>query len=632
MRRELSLLTALIVLKVALASCVAQGAGDVIVVDFEGADYGGWKVAGNAFGAGPAHGTLPNQHEVSGFLGKGLVNTYLQGDASTGTLTSPQFKIERKYINFLIGGGNKPDVACINLLLDAKVLRTATGNDDEALEWATWDVADLAGKTATIQIVDRATDGWGHINIDQIVQSDIHKVEPLPPLAPLYQERYRPQFHFSPKINWTNDPNGLVYYKGEYHLFFQHNPSGINWGNMTWGHAVSPDLIHWTQLEHAIYPDKLGTIFSGSAVVDWNNTAGFQTGDEKVIVCIYTSAAGYTDESKGQRFTQSIAFSNDCGRTWTKYEKNPVLKHIAGDNRDPKVIWHAPSKKWIMSLFLDGEQYALFGSPNLKEWTRLSDVPPVGTAECPDIFELPVDGDANNTRWVFWGGSGNYSIGKFDGKTYVKEAGPFRFEYGNNYYAAQSYSDIPKEDGRRIQIAWMNGGRYPGMPFNQQMSFPSALTLRTLPEGIRLCREPVKEIEKLHDKQHSFKDLSLQAGDDLLKDIAGDLFDIRMEFEPGDAEEVTLNVRGKPVVYDVKKKQVVFLGKTAKLEPIEGKVKLQALVDRASIEVFGPDGRFSMSSCFLPSPGNKKLSLTAKGGKARVKSLEVWELKSAWPR
>ena len=142
--------------------------------------------------------------------------------------------------------------------------------------------------------------------------------------------------------NWTNDPNGMVYYKGEYHLFFQHNPSGINWGNMTWGHAVSPDMFHWTQLEHAIYPDKLGTIFSGSAVVDENNTAGFRTGQEKVLVCIYTSA--------GSPFTQSIAYSNDRGRTWTKYEKNPVLKHIVGGNRDPKVFWHAPSKQWIMAL------------------------------------------------------------------------------------------------------------------------------------------------------------------------------------------------------------------------------------------------------------------------------------------
>ena len=158
-----------------------------------------------------------------------------------------------------------------------------------------------------------------------------------------YKETYRPQYHFTPKTNWTNDPNGLIYYKGEYHLFFQHNPTGINWGNMTWGHAVSPDLVHWKQLPHAIHPDELGTIFSGSGVVDWNNTGGFQTGDEAVLVAFYTSAGNHAPEKVP--FTQSIAYSNDRGRSWTKYEGNPVIEHIVASNRDPKVIWHEPTKK-----------------------------------------------------------------------------------------------------------------------------------------------------------------------------------------------------------------------------------------------------------------------------------------------
>ncbi len=167
----------------------------------------------------------------------------------------------------------------------------------------------------------------------------------------LYDERCGPQFHFSPARNWTNDPNGMVFYKGEYHLFFQHNPTGLDWGNMTWGHAVSGDMLHWTQRKNAILPDEFGTIFSGSAVVDWNNTAGFQSGQQPVIVCIYTSAGGTSPESKGRPFTQLIAYSNDCGRTWVKYAKNPVLGHIAGGNRDPKVFWHrrAESGSWRCS-------------------------------------------------------------------------------------------------------------------------------------------------------------------------------------------------------------------------------------------------------------------------------------------
>jgi fructan beta-fructosidase len=244
-----------------------------------------------------------------------------------------------------------------------------------------------------------------------------------------YNEALRPQFHFSPMKNWTNDPNGLVFLDGEYHLFFQHNPEGINWGNMTWGHAVSPDLVRWTQLDHAIYPDELGTIFSGSAVIDVNNTAGFQTGDTKVIVAIYTSQ-GPEAKPDPKPVTQSIAYSNDRGRTWEKYDGNPVLENVIGGNRDPKVIWHEPTGQWVMALYLDADDYAFFGSPNLKEWTKLSDLKVAGDSECPDIFELAVDGDPNNKKWVFWGGSDTYLIGSFDGVTFTPASDVLATELG----------------------------------------------------------------------------------------------------------------------------------------------------------------------------------------------------------
>jgi len=439
----------------------------------------------------------------------------------------------------------------------------------------------------------------------------------------LYQETYRPQFHFTPAKNWTNDPNGLLFYKGEYHLFFQHNPTGIDWGNMTWGHAVSPDMVHWTPLDNAIHPDALGTIFSGSGVVDWANTAGFQAGDEKVLVAIYTSA--------GKPFTQSIAYSNDRGRTWTKYEKNPVLAHVAGENRDPKVLWHGPSKQWIMALYLDKNDYALFGSPNLKQWTRLCDVPMPGSGECPDFFELAVDGDAKNTRWVFWGASGACLLGAFDGKTFTKESGPHPSNWGGNNYAAQTWSDVPPSDGRRLQIAWMNGGKYPGMPFNQQMAFPCELTLRTTPAGIRLYRRPIREIETIHARKHAWSNLALKPGENPLAGLSGELFEIRAEIEPGPAAEIGFTLRGEKVQYDVAKKTVTCLLKTAPLPLENGKVRLQILLDRTSIEVFGNDGLISMPTCFLPDLTNRTLGIYAVGGEAKIVSLEVYELKSAWP-
>jgi sucrose-6-phosphate hydrolase SacC (GH32 family) len=613
-----------------VAAAADDRAGDIVIADFEGPDYGDWTTTGEAFGTGPAKGALDNQMPVSGFLGHGLVNSYHKGDASTGTLTSPKLRIERKYINFLIGGGNHPHETCINLLSDGKVVRTETGADSEVLEWATWDVGDLAGKEVQLEIVDRNTQGWGHILIDQILQSAERKAEAAEDV-PLYQESLRPQFHFTSRTNWLNDPNGLVFYRGEYHLFFQHNPAGINWGNMTWGHAVSTDLLHWKQLDDAIAPDRLGTIFSGSAVIDWHNTAALQTGEEKPLVAIYTSAGGTSPASNGQPFTQSIAASNDRGRTFRKYDHNPVLGHIIGGNRDPKVIWHGPSKKWVMALYLDGDQYALFSSPDLKQWKKLCDIPRFGSGECPDIFELPIEGVQGKSRWIFWGGNNTYLIGDFDGTKFVNESGPHRFEFGANYYAAQTYSDIPAADGRRIQIGWMSGGKYPRMPFNQQMSFPGELVLRQTSAGLRLCKQPVRELDSLHGEKFAWSG-TLKQGDNPLAAVKGDLFHVRMDVEPAAAGHVSFSIRGAKLDYDPQRGELSLRGKTAVVTPRAAKLKLQILIDRSSIEVFADGGRIVMSSCFspIPSKNTKDAPLLLDGNGAKLDALDVWPLATCW--
>ena len=442
----------------------------------------------------------------------------------------------------------------------------------------------------------------------------------------LYDETYRPQFHFSPQVNWTNDPNGLVYYKGEYNLFFQHNPVGINWGNMTWGHAISADLVHWRQLRNALEPDWRGTMFSGSAVVDWNNTSGFQEGEEKSLVAIYTAAGSTSEESQGQPFTQCIAYSNDCGLTWVKYGGNPVLYHIVKENRDPKVVWHAPSAKWVMALYLDGSSYALFNSPDLKQWTHLHDLEMAECSECPDFFEMPIEGASDETRWVLTAANGRYLVGKFDGTRFTPESAVLQVDFGANYYAVQTYSDAP--DGRRIQIAWMAGGKYPDMPFNQQMSFPSELTLHQTRNGLRLYRNPIKELELLRVSEHTWDDSALITDANFIVGISGDLFDLTLVLEPNHGD-ITLNVRGEAISYSSGTALLSCLGKQAEVVPVNGQLTLRILVDRSSIELFVNDGEVSMTSCFLPAPEDHSLAITASNG-ARVKLMHVYDLKSIW--
>ncbi len=290
--------------------------------------------------------------------------------------------IEKQYLNIPI----REDVGkkyrrLVTLSVDGEVVqefRIGYGAD-KVDWWAFIDMSDYIGKKVTFRL-----------EVDEGARADvlerIDQTDKIKGWETVYKEKGRPQFHFGSKRGWNNDSNGLVYYKGQWHLFYQHNPFSVNWGNMHWGHAVSTDLLHWKELGDAIYPDELGTIFSGSAVVDWKNSAGFQKGNEKTIVCFYTSAPQGTPWTAGKKFTQSIAYSTDNGKTFTKYEKNPVIGHIAGSNRDPKVFWHEATGKWVMVLYLNRPTLAFFNSDNLKDWEMTSKIE--GFHECPELFDL----------------------------------------------------------------------------------------------------------------------------------------------------------------------------------------------------------------------------------------------------
>jgi sucrose-6-phosphate hydrolase SacC (GH32 family) len=380
-------------------------------------------------------------------------------------------------------------------------------------------------------------------------------------------------------------------------------------------------------------------MFSGSGVVDWNNTTGFQTGDEPPLILIYTNAGNNSRWSEGKPFTQGIAYSNDRGRTWTKYRGNPVQGRLRKANRDPKVIWWEETQEWVIVLYLRDGDVAFFTSPNLKRWELQSTME--SFHECPELFPLAVDGDEDNKKWIHYGAHGEYLIGDFDGKKFTRETEGIRFNYGNCFYASQTFSDIPEDDGRRIQIAW---GRIdlPDMPFNQMMTFPVSLTLHSTDEGLRMFAYPVKEIENIHGKKHQWKHKDLKPGKNLLEKVKGNLFDIEAEIDVRRAKEVGFEINGFRVSYNVEDKRLIG-GKgeegdefssgetTAKLSPVDGKIKLRILADRPSIEIYANKGRVYMPMQAIRDLDNKSLKIYSKGGNAHIEELTVYEIKSIWP-
>jgi len=529
--------------------------------------------------------------------------------------------------------------------------------------WVFLDVSEFKGEKASLQI-----------NKENEALNKVYQANSYPGEENIYHEYLRPQFHFSTRRGWINDPNGLVYYEGEYHLFYQHNPydwhPGTNETNITWGHAVSKDLIHWKELRDAIHPDNLGVVYSGSAVIDKLNTTGFQSGDEKPIVCLYTSAGGRSPWSKGNPFTLSIAYSNDRGRTLTKYHGNPVQEEIEPFNRDPKAFWHEPINQWVIVLYLDKDIVGFFTSKDLKSWQLQSRYERKNLHECPELFQLSIDGNQQNKKWILYAGNGRYDIGQFDGKEFIPDTKGIIFNHGNCFYASQTFNNVPEEDGRRIQIAW-GVIPMPGMPFNQQMLFPVELTLRTTEDGPRLFAQPISEIMKIYGKSWIFQDIIVEEGQQSIIEENHDdgLYDISTEFEIGSAEKFGLIINDIQITYEIKEQKLNCEERYASLSPMEGKIKIRILVDRTSLELFANDGQiympirtninttehlelfskygtdlnitditelfpyklnFLVSYTKSISIGKGDILAFSEGGKTKLLKMEVYELNSIW--
>ena len=465
-------------------------------------------------------------------------------------------------------------------------------------------------------------------------------------------EAFRSQFHYTPKSGWMNDPNGMVYYDGEYHLFYQYYPDSTVWGPMHWGHAVSKDMIHWERLPIALYPDSLGYIFSGSAVVDWKNTSGLGSTQTPPIVAIYTYHDPVGDRAGRIDFqTQGIAFSLDKGRTWRKYDKNPVLANPGiRDFRDPKVSWNEVSKQWVMTLAVK-DHIEFYGSPDLKKWSKLREFGRAigahgGVWECPDLF--PLKDEQRNTRWVLFvsinpggpqGGSATqYFVGNFDGKNFMPQDTVTRWiDYGADNYAGVTWSDVPESDGRRLFIGWMSNWQYanevPTQAWRSATTLPREVVLNKKSDSYEVRLSPVNELSAIQQEPVSFNGIATLENPLFLLEF--DVADVSDEFSLAlsndQNEKVTMSFKQGILSFDRTNSGIVNFNKdfsavhTVDLGGVATS-KVKIYVDLASVEIFVNDGERIMTELVFPHKPYNQVKLDKKNPQFNVSAISsIWK-------
>jgi fructan beta-fructosidase len=473
----------------------------------------------------------------------------------------------------------------------------------------------------------------------------------------LYTEKFRPQFHFSPQKNWCNDPNGLVYNNGVYHLFYQHNPFGNQWGHMTWAHATSKDLIHWKHLPIAIPEENGVMIFSGTCVVDKNNTSGFGKNGKPPMVAVYTGHIENVNQS------QNIAFSLDEGLTWTKYTNNPVLDLQKKDFRDPKIFWYEQKKYWVMALMLPVEHKVQFySSKNLKEWNHLSDFGPTGDTsgvwECPDLLQVPIEGTSKK-KWLLQtsqNASMQYFVGEFDGVKFTNENNPekiFRPDYGPDYYAAITYNQLP-DTNLPTAIGWVNNWNYandiPTTPWKSAMSLPRNLSTKKINGEWILTQQPIATINSLRKKIFQLKNDWITSTKTLL--VKSNQFELQVSIKPettstsgikiavGDSSffEIGYNVAKKLFYIDRSNcnnlsfnENYKKLNRFEKEIPLQNeKIQLHVFFDKSIVEVFVNGGEAVFTAQIFTKSNDKGIELFSNGGKSNFENIKLWSVKGIW--
>ena len=448
-------------------------------------------------------------------------------------------------------------------------------------------------------------------------QCDEKKIEDV------FQEEFRPMVHYTPQIGWINDPNGLIKYHGVYHMFYQYNPFGPVWGNMHWGHAISRDLIHWEEQEITLYPDKMGTMYSGSAIEDVNNVTGLKNGEHSPLLLFYTAAGDKSLLSKDKLRTQCLAYSVDQGKTFQKYSSNPIVEWIESYNRDPKVVWVEEISRYVMVLYIVGERYRLLTSENLIDWTSLQEIILENESECPDIMSFTVN---RKKYWVISGASDKYIIGTFEKGNFVQKSMTKQLSYSpsRTSYAAQSFSGI--DDGRTIRVTWdrihMPSDRVPN-----QMSIPTEVNLVCAGRDLMLTSVPVKEIKLLYENTCSLKDVSLDSALQIPLERAA--YDVSLEADyEGD---IRIEFFGQIMKINTEENCIEMKKVKIPLSLELDSVKLRMIVDRCSIEIFADDGKFCATFPIICDYNLPYLKITGEGSSV-IRQIDYSKLKSIHPK
>jgi fructan beta-fructosidase len=498
---------------------------------------------------------------------------------------------------------------------------------------------------------------------------------------------YRPQYHFSAPKGWINDPNGLIYANGQYHLFYQHNPFANEWGHMSWGHAVSKDLLHWNDLPVAI-PEFTNTdsvsktaIFSGSAVLDKGNKSGLcPNGTGDCMVSIYTGNVTKGNVQTNQY--QNLAYSADKGRTWTQYAKNPIIDIGSKEFRDPNVFWYEPQQKWVMATVKATEhRVAFYESKDLKDWQFMSYFGPMGDTtkvwECPALMTVPVEGEpgrpaGGKTKWVLFISSGHpqkeyvgmqYFVGDFNGKRFTLDPAnpkPITGDYagsvvdwGKDYYAAIPFNNLPSTQQNPIMIGWLNNwayaGKIPTTPFRGAMSLPRQISLRRTAAGLELVQQPIAGVASLRGPKKEQQNLKLTSQSYTLEKSLDNVYEIEAEISPGTAKTVGLQIakndkeetivrytNGHLELDRRKSGNVAFSDwfpsiESAPLQPQNNLIKLRIFVDRSVVTVFANNGERVMTVYIFPKKAGGAIALFTEGGTAEFKNITIWPMKSTRP-